>query len=156
MTPVTHVARKARKAHVAYATHPHEAYETDEAFIAPFVHMQPATRKAYIRDVRHFTSWYLRTYGVACDLSALTLDSVTRYRVFCSTRVCAGTFNRRRTALNHLASWALDRGLIAGNPVERVPCAKAIPDERVKESVDERASRDATGATQSAHARRWV
>ena len=80
--------------------------------------------------MRHFAKWYARVYVEPFTIGALSTDAVTRYRAFCQSRVRAGTFNRRRAALNHLACHALDQGLIDGNPVAGVPCAKVIPQQQ--------------------------
>jgi site-specific recombinase XerD len=80
--------------------------------------------RAYARDIRAFSRWYAETYGELAKVSALNVDVLTRYRSYCALRVSAGTYNRRRTALNHLCSWAVAHELLERNPLDQVPCGK--------------------------------
>lgn len=83
-----------------------------------------STRRAYARDMSAFNRWYAQTYGAPATVAALNVDVLARYRNYCAVRVSAGTFNRRRTALNHLCSWAVSQGLMRENPLNKVPCGK--------------------------------
>lgn len=82
------------------------------------------TGRLYAGDVRAFSQWYAQAYGEPATLAALTVDVLVRYRDHCAVRVSAGTFNRRRAALNRLCAWATAQGLLRGNPLDRVPCGK--------------------------------
>jgi site-specific recombinase XerD len=83
-----------------------------------------STGRAYARDIRAFSRWYVQTYGEPAKVAALNVDVLTRYRNHCALRISAGTFNRRRTALNHLCVWAVVHGLLQHNPLDQVPCGK--------------------------------
>jgi site-specific recombinase XerD len=83
-----------------------------------------STGRAYAKDIRAFGRWYAETYGELAKIAALNVDVLTRYRNHCALRISASTFNRRRTALNHLCMWAVAQGLLQHNPLDHVPCGK--------------------------------
>lgn len=74
--------------------------------------------------VRAFCDWHTREFGYAPHLHDLTLATVARYFHWLSAITTPSTFNLRRHWLKCFCDWAVTKGYLPANPVERVPCAK--------------------------------
>jgi hypothetical protein len=74
--------------------------------------------------VRAFYDWHVREYGCAPQLHDLTFDVFKRYFHWLSAITTPSTFNLRRHWLKGFCDWAVMKGYLPANPIDRVPCAK--------------------------------
>ena len=78
----------------------------------------------YLRDVQGFGRWCIHQYGASFKMSDLNVGVMNRYRQWCRTRVSAGTFNRRRSALIAFCEWIKGQGGVGDNPAHAMAGAK--------------------------------
>lgn len=104
----------------------------------------PHTRAAYSRDARIFLG-YLEATGL--DLLAVRRPHVD---VFARTRQAAGdapaTLNRRLAAVSALYGYAVDDGVLTGNPAARVRRAAVDADHSTTAALTRREAEDLLGA----------
>ncbi|MGQ1799163.1 tyrosine-type recombinase/integrase [Kocuria oceani] len=104
----------------------------------------PHTRAAYRRDVRIFLG-YLETTGL--DLLAVRRPHLD---VFARTRQATGdapaTLNRRLAAVSALYAYAVDDGVLTGNPAARVRRAAVDADHSTTAALTRREAEDLLGA----------
>jgi hypothetical protein len=74
--------------------------------------------------VRAFCDWHIRQYGSTPQVSDLTFAVFVRYFHWLDAITTPSTFNLRRHWLKGFCDWAVLKGWLLANPIDRVPCAK--------------------------------
>lgn len=106
--------------------------------VAPTLHWQEAfaawlhdnnkaakTVEAYLQDVRHLARWFEQAQGRAFVLSELQRDQVRAYFDWQkATKAAVNSRNRRLASLRVLAQWAMQAGILADDPTERIARAE--------------------------------
>lgn len=100
----------------------HDVMELLPIFIAEARVPRYARRTACA--VRAFCDWHSRHYGSAPHVHDLTFEVFARYFHWLGAVTTPGSFNIRRHWLKGFCDWAVLKGFLLANPIDRVPCAK--------------------------------
>jgi integrase/recombinase XerC len=101
-------------------------FEAFETYLRSQKDSSPHTVRGYLSDLGQFAAWFQQTNGENLSPKVVTRTDLRQYRQFMLTvkNLSANTINRRLAAITVYLRWAVDQGVIAQNPADRIKGVK--------------------------------